>query len=118
MGSRESWVGYLSGRQRVLDQAADAINAAGPAPVAAGQQVTAPIVRLLRDQADEARKALHTLQAVPANATATLLQTLQQTRSQFPLSGPTAAWADLALPAELTRAASTVPACRSIGAPA
>lgn len=116
VGTRDRWVSFLSERERALTAAADGINAAGPAPVAGGQRVTAPVVSLLRDRAAAARDAVEELAAVPANAEGTLLQTVQEVQSRFPLTGPATSLGDLALTPELSRVAATLPACRDLGA--
>lgn len=114
-GSRDRWAAYLVERERALTAAADGIGAAGPAPVPGGQQVTEPAVTLMRDRAAAAERAVEELRAVPANAPATLLQTVQETQSRFPLAGSTATLRDVALTPELAREAQDVPSCREAG---
>jgi hypothetical protein len=114
-GTRDRWVSFLGERQQALAAAADGINAAGPAPVPGGQQVTEPVVTVLRDRASAARDAVGELTAVPADAEATLLQTVQEVQSRFPLTGPAPSLNDLALTPELSRVAATVPTCQAAG---
>lgn len=117
VGTRDRWAAFLTERAQVLTRTADEINAAGPAPVTGGQQVTEPAVTLLRGRAEQATRAVGELEAVPANAGGTLLQTVQESQSRFPLVGPSASLRDLALTPELTRVAPEVASCREASPP-
>lgn len=117
VGTRDRWVAYLSGRAQALTRAADGINAAGPAPLEGGQQVTEPVVALLRDRAQAATDSVGQLEAVPDNAPATLFRSVQEVQSRFVLAGPATSLRDLALTPELTRVAPAVASCREASPP-
>ncbi|GAA4763927.1 hypothetical protein [Actinomycetospora chibensis] len=116
VATRAQWVDFLDQRARALTAAADGINAAGPAPVEGGQQVTEPVVSLLRARAADASAAVETLRSVPSNAANTLLRTVNEVRNRFPLTGPGSSLQDLALTPELSSVAPRVPSCRTSGA--
>lgn len=114
-GSRERMMAYLHERIAAFGMAADGINRAGPAPVEAGQMVTEPVVRLLRERQTELTALQEDLHAVPANAEGTLIDTLQRVRGRLVLAGPAVSLPDIALPPGLTAQAATVPSCRALG---
>jgi hypothetical protein len=115
LGSRQQMLAYLDHRIAAFDAAADGINRAGPAPVEAGQQVTEPVVRLLRQRSAELATLREELRAVPEVADGTLFDTLQKVRGRLVLAGPAVSLPDLALPPSLTAQAATVPSCRALG---
>jgi hypothetical protein len=115
LGSRQQMLAYLDQRIAAFDAAADGINNAGPPPVEAGQQVTEPVVRLLRQRSAELATLREDLRAVPEVADGTLFDTLQQVRGRLVLAGPAVSLPDLALPPALTAQAATVPSCRALG---
>jgi hypothetical protein len=114
LGSRQQMLAYLDQRIAAFDAAADGIDRAGPAPVEAGQQVTEPVVRLLRQRSAELATLRGELRAVPEVADGTLFDTLQTARGRLVLAGPTVSLPDLALPPSLTGQAATVPSCRAL----
>lgn len=115
VGTRDRWADYLERRAATLGSAVDGINAAGPAPVEGGQQVTDSVTTLLRSRAETARASVGDLRAVPANAEGTLLATVEQVRNRFPLTGPATSLRDLALTPPLTATAPEVASCRAVG---
>lgn len=115
LGSRQQMLVYLDQRIAAFDAAADGINRAGPAPVEAGQMVTEPVVRLLRERSAQMTMLREDLRAVPEVADGTLFDTLQKVRGRLVLAGPAVLLPDLALPPALTAQAATVPACRALG---
>jgi hypothetical protein len=115
LGSRQQMLAYLDQRIAAFDAAADGINRAGPAPVEAGQMVTEPVVRLLRDRSSQTAMLREELRAVPEVADRTLFDTLQRVRGRLVLAGPAVVLPDLALPPALTAQAANVPSCRAIG---
>lgn len=115
LGSRHRMLAYLHDRIVAFDAAADGINRAGPPPVEAGQQVTEPVVRLLRQRSAELATLSEELSAVPEVADGTLFDTLQKVRGRLVLAGPAVLLPDLALPPGLTAQAATVPSCRALG---
>lgn len=115
VGTRDRWADYLERRAAALEQAVSGINAAGPAPVEGGQRVTESVVTLLGSRAESARAGVGDLRAIPANAEGTLLNTVEEVRSRFPLTGPATSLRDLALTPELTPAARSVASCRAVG---
>lgn len=114
-GSQARMVAYLDDRAAALDASADGVNRAGPAPVDNGQSTTTTIVDLLRERAAALREQRAQLAAVPANSDDTLANGLERARSVLVLPGPTVL-RDLALPANLTAEAASVPACQALGA--
>ena len=115
-GSQARMVAHLDERAAALDASADGINRAGPAPVDNGQSTTTTIVDLLRERAAALREQRDRLAAVPATSDETLANGLERTRSVLVLPDP-AALRDLALPANLTAEAASVPSCQSLSAP-
>ncbi|GAA4796971.1 hypothetical protein GCM10023200_36400 [Actinomycetospora chlora] len=113
--AREQMLAYLDQRIAAFDAAADGVDRAGPAPVDDGQQVTEPVVRLLRERSASMAGLREELDAVPAVADATLAQTLTNVRNRLVLAGPTVVLPDLALPPSLAGPAATVPSCRALG---
>lgn len=119
LGSRQRMLAHLDERIAAFDAAADGINRAGPAPVEAGQGVTEPVVRLLRERSAQLAALREDLRAVPEVADGTLVDTLQEVRGRLVLAGPSVSLPDLALPPTLTAPAATVPSCRALaGGPA
>jgi hypothetical protein len=114
-GSRQRMLAYLDERVAAFDAAADGINRAGPPPVEAGQMVTEPVVRLLRERSAQLRMLREDLRAVPDVADETLFDTLQKVRGRLVLAGPAVSLPDLALPPSLTATATQVPSCRALG---
>jgi hypothetical protein len=114
LGSRQQMLAYLDQRIAAFDAAADGIHRAGPPPVEAGQQVTEPVVRLLRQRSAELATLREDLRAVPEVADGTLFDTLQKVRGRLVLAGPAVSLPDLALPPALTAEAATVPSCRAL----
>ncbi|HSK61807.1 MAG TPA: hypothetical protein VK935_22415 [Actinomycetospora sp.] len=112
-GSRERMMAYLDERIASFDAAADGINQAGPAPVEAGQSVTEPVVRLLRERSATMAMLREDLRAVPEVAEGTLLNTLQEVRGRLVLAGAPISLPDLALPPGLAAQAAAVPSCRA-----
>jgi len=115
LGTRARMLAYLDERIAAFDAAADGINRAGPAPVEAGQMVTEPVVRLLRERSAALAALREDLRAVPETADETLSRTLDLVRGRLVLAGPAVALPDLALPPALTAQAATVPSCRALG---
>lgn len=115
VATRDQWVAFLDTRARALTAAADGVNAAGPAPGEGGQQVTEPAVTLMRARAADAAAGVDALRAIPANAEDTLVRSVTEIRSRFPLTGPDAALRDLALTPPLAAVAPQVPSCRAAG---
>lgn len=115
VGTRDRWAEYLERRAGALEQTVSGINAAGPAPVEGGQRVTESVVTLLGSRAEAARRGAGDLRAVPAVAEGTLLNTVEEVRSRFPLTGPATSLRDLALTPELTAQARSVESCRAVG---
>jgi len=115
LGSRAQMLAYLDERIAAFDAAADGINRAGPPPVEAGQMVTEPVVRLLRERSGALAALREDLRAVPEVADETMFNTLQEVRGRLVLAGPAVALPDLALPPALTAQAATVPSCRALG---
>ncbi len=115
LGSRQQMLTYLDQRIAGFDAAADGINRAGPPPVEAGQMVTEPVVRLLRERSEQLTMLREDLRAVPEVSDGTLLDTLQKVRGSLVLAGPVVSLPDLALPPGLTARAAAVPECRVLG---
>lgn len=109
---RDRLASYLEVRAGALSTAADGINPAGPAPGEAGQHATETVVPVLRGRAAAARDGVDQLRAVPANATGSLLRSVQEVQARFPLAGPPASLVDLALPPQLQEDAATVRSCQ------
>jgi hypothetical protein len=116
VGSRDRMTAYLDERITSFDAAADGINQAGPAPVEAGQSVTEPVVRLLRERSATMVMLREDLRAVPEVDEATLLNTLQEVRGRLVLAGAPTSLTDLTLPPTLAAQAATVPSCRALAA--
>jgi len=115
VGSRDRMVTYLDERVAAFDSGANGVNAAGPAPTAAGQTVTEPVGRLLRDRETTLTRLREDLQAVPAVSEGTLFDTLQRVRGQLVVAAPAAILPGLALPPDLTAQAAQVPSCQALG---
>jgi hypothetical protein len=115
LASRREMTAYLDVRIAAFDAAADRINRAGPPPVEAGQMVTEPVVRLLRERSEQMVMLREDLRAVPEVADDTLLAVLQKARGRLVLAGGAVSLPDLALPPSLAAQAATVPSCRALG---
>lgn len=91
------------------------VRSATPVPTAAGQTVTEPVGRLLRDRETTLTRLREDLQAVPAVSEGTLFDTLQRVRGQLVVAAPAAILPGLALPPDLTAQAAQVPSCQALG---